>query len=269
MDFLRDIGIERLAATPVGLRNETMTPIAVLYIDAHVLVIDKPAGLAVHPGPRTPFSLESRLQEFTFGFRRLPQPVHRLDRDTSGCLVLARHPAAARRLGRLFADGVVGKTYLAVLAAVPAVREGRIDAPLRKISSAGAGWRVVVDPDGRSAATRYRTLAEIEHGRSLVAFAPETGRTHQIRVHAAHALSAIVGDPVYGDAGEPMLLHSARLVIPYSDARSPVTVSADLPPAWPLSARAAIAASETLWPQPEPAGSIAGPARSAGRLPSS
>ena len=122
-----------------------MTALPVLHIDAHMLVIDKPAGLAVHAGPKTPRSLEDRLGELAFGFRRLPQPAHRLDRDTSGCLVLARHPKAAKRLGRLFADGRVAKTYLAVLDGIPPAREGRIDAPLAKVSSAEAGWRIVVD----------------------------------------------------------------------------------------------------------------------------
>ena len=213
-----------------------MTALPVLHIDAHMLVIDKPAGLAVHPGPKTPHSLEERLGELTFGFHRLPQPAHRLDRDTSGCLVLARHPKAAKRLGQLFAEGRIAKTYLALLDGVPEV-DGRIEAPLAKISSAEAGWRMVVDPAGKPAATRWRLLAAHE-GQGLVVFFPETGRTHQIRVHAAHALAPIVGDPVYGDGNGPMRLHSAGLVIPYRE-EAPVSVEASLPADWPLWAREA------------------------------
>jgi tRNA pseudouridine32 synthase / 23S rRNA pseudouridine746 synthase len=213
-----------------------MTALPVLHIDAHMLVIDKPAGLAVHPGPKTPHSLEERLGELTFGFHRLPQPAHRLDRDTSGCLVLARHPKAAKRLGQLFAEGRIAKTYLALLDGVPEV-DGRIEAPLAKISSAEAGWRMVVDPAGKPAATRWRLLAAHE-GQGLVVFFPETGRTHQIRVHAAHALAPIVGDPVYGDDNGPMRLHSAGLVIPYRE-EAPVSVEAPLPADWPLWAREA------------------------------
>lgn len=213
--------------------------IPVLYIDAHVIVIDKPAGLAVHPGPRTPYSLEARLGELTFGFRRPPQPVHRLDRDTSGCLILARHPKAAKRLGQLFEAGQVGKTYLAILEVVPPRTNGRIDAPLAKFSSKEAGWRMIVDPAGRPAATRWRLLAAGD-GRALVEFTPETGRTHQIRVHAAHAMSPIVGDPVYGQGKEPMRLHSARIMIPYYDAKPPISAAADLPTDWPAFALAAL-----------------------------
>lgn len=213
-----------------------MTALPVLHIDAHMLVIDKPAGLAVHPGPKTPHSLEESLGELTFGFHRLPQPAHRLDRDTSGCLVLARHPKAAKRLGQLFAEGRIAKTYLALLDGVPE-GDGRIDAPLAKVSSAEAGWRMVVDPSGKPAATRWRLLAAHE-GQGLVVFFPETGRTHQIRVHAAHALAPIVGDPFYGDGNGPMRLHSAGLVIPYRE-EAPVSVEASLPADWPLWAREA------------------------------
>jgi tRNA pseudouridine32 synthase/23S rRNA pseudouridine746 synthase len=205
----------------------------VLYIDAHMIVIDKPAGLAVHPGPATLFSLENRLRELTFGFHRLPQPVHRLDRDTSGCLVLARHPKAARRLGLLFESGLVSKTYLAVLDGIPSAREGRIDAPLQKVSSREMGWRIVVDPKGKPAATSWRVLAD-DGERALVEFAPETGRTHQIRVHAAHALEPIAGDPVYGATSGPMRLHALRIVVGYVEGAPPVDVSAPLPEGWPI-----------------------------------
>lgn len=211
-------------------------PFPVLHVDAHMLVIDKPAGLAVHAGPKTPYSLENHLAELSLGFRRTPQPAHRLDRDTSGCLVLARHPKAAKRLGQLFAEGRVGKTYLALLSSVPTETEGRIDAPLAKISSREAGWRMVVDPAGKPAATRWRVLARHE-GQALVEFTPETGRTHQIRVHAAYALAPIAGDPVYGKGEGPMRLHSARLVIPYREDAPPVDVSAPLPADWPGWAR--------------------------------
>src|SRR3546814_6462079 len=85
----------------------------VLFIDAEALVLDKPAGLAVHPGPRTPHSLEDMLDALRFGFQRRPSPVHRLDRDTSGCLLLSRNPRAHRRLAAAFEAGEVGKTYWA------------------------------------------------------------------------------------------------------------------------------------------------------------
>ncbi len=207
--------------------------IPILHIDAHLLVIDKPAGLAVHPGPSTPRSLDDHLHALREGFVRNPQPVHRLDRDTSGCLVLARHPKALKKLTQMFSAGLVGKTYWAVVDGRPAEDTGRIDAPLFKISSAAEGWRMIVDPRGRASATRWRVL--VEHGgRWLVEFSPETGRTHQVRVHAAALGCPILGDPVYGDGNGPMRLHARGVVIPYRDDTPPVDVEADVPEGWPM-----------------------------------
>jgi tRNA pseudouridine32 synthase/23S rRNA pseudouridine746 synthase len=217
-------------------------PFTVLHIDARLIVIDKPAGLAVHPGPKTPHSLEARLGELMFGLKCPPQPAHRLDRDTSGCLVLGRHPRAVKRLGALFAAARVGKTYLAILDGVPNNVSGRIDLPLAKVSSKAAGWRMVVDPVGKPAATAWRVLAS-EAGHALVEFAPEAGRTHQIRVHAAHALAAITGDPVYGSSAGPMRLHCARLVVPYREDDPPIDVAAPLPEDWPRWAKEGVQAA--------------------------
>ena len=205
----------------------------ILHIDAHLLVIDKPAGLAVHPGPSTPRSLDDHLWSLREGFVRNPQPVHRLDRDTSGCLVLARHPKALKKLTQMFAAGLVGKTYWAVVDGAPEQPEGRIDAPLFKISSAEAGWRMIVDPRGRASATRWRVLAS-DSGRSLVEFSPETGRTHQVRVHAAALGCPILGDPVYGAGQGPMRLHARGVVIPYREDTPPVDVTAPTPEGWPV-----------------------------------
>jgi tRNA pseudouridine32 synthase/23S rRNA pseudouridine746 synthase len=199
----------------------------VLHIDAHLIVLDKPAGLAVHPGPATPRSLEDHLDELRFGFQRRPQPAHRLDRDTSGCLVLGRHPKALKRLGALFEANQVGKVYWAVLSSAPAVDAGTVDAPLHKISSKGEGWRVVVDPKGKPAQTDWQVI-DRQGGKALVEFRPRTGRTHQIRVHAAHLGHPIVGDPVYG-RGAGLLLHARAIKIPYRDEAAPITVTAPLP----------------------------------------
>ena len=118
----------------------------VLFIDGEAIVIDKPAGLAVHPGSRTPESLEDYLKHFRFGFKRAPLPVHRLDRDTSGCLLLARNPKAHKRFQRAFEAKKVAKTYLAVLDGIPAAGEaGEIDIPLGKVSTEAEGWRMVPD----------------------------------------------------------------------------------------------------------------------------
>jgi tRNA pseudouridine32 synthase / 23S rRNA pseudouridine746 synthase len=214
-------------------------PFALLHRDTHLVVIDKPAGLAVHPGPQTPASLEDFLPDLAFGNQRLPVIVHRLDRDTSGCLVIARHPKATRRLAQLFEAGRIEKRYWAILATLPAADNGTVDAPLLKISSAEAGWRIVIDRRGKAAVTHWQVL---DRAARLVEFRPETGRTHQLRVHAAALGCAIQGDPVYGSDGKaaaaatgPMRLHARALTIPYDDA-APLGVTAALPADWPSQA---------------------------------
>lgn len=202
----------------------------VLFIDAEAIVIDKPHGLPVDPPRDGSLSVENHLQSLTFGFKRWPMPVHRLDRDTSGCLLLSRNPKAHARLQQAFEAGLVEKTYLAVLGGVPTGAGGVIDLPLAKRSSAADGWRMIADAKGKPARTHWR-LIEVVGGRALVEFRPETGRTHQIRVHAASGLgAAVLGDPVYGRAGPGgMLLHAARLVVPRG-GKAEVRASAPLPP---------------------------------------
>ena len=201
----------------------------VLFIDGEAIVLDKPAGLAVHPGSRTPESLEDYLHHLRFGFRRLPLPVHRLDRDTSGCLLLARNPKALKAFQRAFEEKRVAKTYVAVLDGVPEAESGIVVMALGKISTAEEGWRMVDDPAGKAAVTHWR-VESVRDGRAIVLFEPETGRTHQIRVHAASGIGLpIAGDPVYGAGRGPMLLHalSLRLERP---GKPPVEATAPLPP---------------------------------------
>jgi tRNA pseudouridine32 synthase/23S rRNA pseudouridine746 synthase len=201
----------------------------VLYIDGEAIVIDKPAGLAVHPGARTRESLEDYLHHLRFGFKRLPLPVHRLDRDTSGCLLLARNPKAHKAFQRAFEEKLVEKTYVAVLDGVPAAESGTVDQALGKVSTAADGWRMVPDASGKHAVTHWR-VATVRDGRAVVVFSPETGRTHQIRVHAASGIGIpISGDPVYGAGRGPMLLHALSLKVGRS-AKPPVEASAPLPP---------------------------------------
>jgi len=203
----------------------------VLFIDGEALVIDKPAGLAVHPGARTPESLEDYLGALRFGFQRKPLPVHRLDRDTSGCLLLARNPKAHKRFQRAFEARQVKKTYVAVLDSVPAAEAGTVDLALDKISSAETGWRMVPDPAGRPAVTHWR-VAAVRDGRAVILFSPETGRTHQIRVHASDGIGIpIAGDPVYGRGKGPMLLHARSLRVVRGD-KPPVEATAPLPPSF-------------------------------------
>lgn len=205
-----------------------MQPDRILFLDGEAIVIDKPAGLPVDPPRDGGLSLQNHMGSLTFGFRRWPVAVHRLDRDTSGCLLLARNPKAAVRFGQAFEAGVVEKTYLAVLEGVPDADAGEIDLPLAKVSSREDGWRMVGSPNGKRAVTRWQVVARNE-GRALVAFAPATGRTHQLRVHAASGLGApIVGDPVYGRGGGAMLLHARSIRLPRGD-KPPVEATAPVP----------------------------------------
>lgn len=211
----------------------------ILFIDGEAIVIDKPEGLPVDTPRAGGDSVEARIDELRLGFKRPPVPMHRLDRDTSGCLLLARNPRARAHFQQAFEQGAVSKTYLAVLDGAVDGEEGLIDLPVAKISSARGGWRMVVEKSGKAAATRWRKIAEAD-GQSLVEFSPLSGRTHQIRVHAARGLgAAVVGDPVYSlpddaelggmvlpDSG--MLLHSWRLVVP-RDPKPPIDVTAPVP----------------------------------------
>ena len=209
----------------------------VLYRDGLILVIDKPAGIAVHPGPGGGSNLESGFEALRFGLPHPPALAHRLDRDTSGCLVLGRHPKALRRLGRLFAEGKIEKIYWAIVKGCPPQNEGRIETGLRKLSRS-TGWRMVVDPAGQHALTDYRVLG-VAAGRTWLELHPRTGRTHQIRVHCAALGCPVAGDPVYGEAqgAAPLLLHARAIMLPLYPAKPPISVIA-MPPTHMLAALA-------------------------------
>jgi len=201
----------------------------ILFIDAEAIVLDKPAGLPVDRPRDGATSLEDALESLRFGFQREPHAVHRLDRDTSGCLLLARNPKAHKRFAAAFEEGLADKTYLAVLDGVPETADGTVDLALGKRSTRAEGWRMVADSKGKPAVTDWRLLG-VEDGRALVEFRPRTGRTHQLRVHAAEGLGVpIVGDPVYGRGGEPMLLHAVRFMLPRV-SKPAIEAVAPLPP---------------------------------------
>ena len=207
-----------------------MTDLTILYEDAEALVIDKPAGLPLDRPRAGGMSLEERAYELRLGFARSPSPVHRLDQDTSGCLLMARHPRALKRYSAAFEARTVVKTYWGVVDGTLAEDRGTIELNLSKISSEAAGWRMIPARAGKAAVTHWRVLDR--HGAlTLVEFTPETGRTHQIRVHAASGLGhALLGDPVYGKklAGKRTMLHAARLVIP-RDGKPPIVAEAPMP----------------------------------------
>ncbi|QLC26196.1 RNA pseudouridine synthase [Parasphingopyxis algicola] len=205
-----------------------MTAGGILFIDGEAIVIDKPAGLPVTRPKRGGDCVEDRLGALRMGFARPPMIVHRLDQDTSGCLLLARNPKALKRFNRAFAEGRVSKTYWAVLDGELEAESGTVDLSLAKRSTRERGWWMAVDRRGKPARTHWSVL-KAEGGRTLVEFRPETGRTHQLRVHARDGLGApIFGDPVYGDGGARMLLHARTLSVP-RDGKPDIVAEAPLP----------------------------------------
>lgn len=190
----------------------------VLHEDAEVLILDKPAGLAVHRGPRGGPSLEDWLPALRGGKRHLPQPAHRLDAETAGCLALGRTKPALAALGRLFAAGQAEKTYWAVLRGELADDQGEVSAPLAKTSTRAEGWRMMVRPDGQPARSLWRVIGRAP-GLTAVELVPRTGRTHQLRVHMAHLGAPILGDARYGGGEGALHLLARRLVLPLEPVR--------------------------------------------------
>ena len=171
----RPIDVPELTAEEIQAR--------VLHRDGLMLVIDKPAGLPVHRGPKGGANLEASFDALRFGLPRPPVLAHRLDKDTSGCLVLGRHRKATASLGLLFKHGKISKTYWAVVEGGPAEDEGTIDMPLGRLN-AERGWWQKPDPDGQKAVTNWKVLGRGD-GLAWLALEPVTGRTHQLRVHSA------------------------------------------------------------------------------------
>ncbi len=202
----------------------------ILFEDSEALVIDKPAGLPVERPRAGGECLEDYLDSLKLGFKRRPVAVHRLDQDTSGCLLLARNAKALKRFSAAFEKRLVEKRYLGIVDGLLTDEEGTISLSLSKVSSREKGWRMIPARQGKPAVTHWRKIAEA-NGKTLVEFRPETGRTHQIRVHAASGLALpLLGDPVYGDgtSADRTMLHAAGLTVP-RDGKPAITASSPTP----------------------------------------
>jgi RluA family pseudouridine synthase len=204
------------AAFSVG--GAMLAGLAILHEDPEVLILDKPAGLPVHRGPRGGASLEDALPALQGRKRHLPQPAHRLDADTAGCLALGRTKPALAALGELFATGRAEKTYWAVLRGELHSEHGEVDAPLAKTSTRAEGWRMEVRADGQPARTLWRVMGRAP-GLTAVELSPRTGRTHQLRVHMAHLGAPMLGDARYGGGPGALHLLARRLVLPLEPVR--------------------------------------------------
>ncbi|MEL6485762.1 MAG: RNA pseudouridine synthase [Pseudomonadota bacterium] len=195
-----------------------MTP-EIVFEDGEALVINKPSGLPIDRPRKGGECLEDHLESLKLGFQRAPMPVHRLDTDTSGCLLLARNPKALKRFNKAFEDRLVTKTYLAILAGHPEGESGTIRLKLAKISSEAKGWRMIAAKKGKEAVSHW-DLLKAQGPNALIRFSPETGRTHQLRIHALKGLGApLLGDPIYGSEQQRgkgaarTMLHASGLIV--------------------------------------------------------
>ena len=231
--------------------DERMMQNSVLYKDAQIIVVNKPFGLPVQGGNKIAKSLDDLLDALTFDAEERPRLTHRLDRDTSGCLVLARTAKAAATLMKLFSGRRMEKTYWALVNNLPDPLKGTIDLPLiKKDNPRASGWPnngpegrdyeiMQVDEEGQKAITDYRVIDHLSRKFALVELNPLTGRTHQLRVHMQAIGCPIVGDHKYGGATSDaesigvknvLHLHARKIVIPSLTGGRPVEVSAPLPP---------------------------------------
>ena len=209
----------------------------VLHMDAHAIIINKPPGLATQGGTKQPTSVDDMLDALQFDAPSRPRLVHRLDKDTSGVLLLARSAKAAAFFSKQFAGREAEKSYWALTVGVPKIPAGTIDAPIGKQPGTG-GEKMQVDTEaGLKAKTRYRVIERAAGRAAWVEFLPLTGRTHQIRVHAAAIGHSLVGDGKYGGKesyltggiSRKLHLHSRRLQIALPDGGT-LDVKAELPP---------------------------------------
>lgn len=207
----------------------------VLYKDKLIIVINKPPAIPVHPGPRGYESLEDHFDALKFELPEPPSLAHRLDRDTSGCLILGRQKKALRRLGKLFEAGAIKKIYWAIAHGAPKEDAGIIDGFLEKVKTP-KGWYMKVCNEkvgAQRAVTEWKVMKRVNDW-SWLECTPKTGRTHQIRVHCQSLGCPIIGDWVYGpQAGTdslPLLhLHARTVEIPLYEGQAPIRVEAPVP----------------------------------------
>jgi 23S rRNA pseudouridine955/2504/2580 synthase len=219
---------ERPAPGALSSKEEAFVRDLVIYRDDDVIVLNKPVGLAVQGGSKVGRHLDGLLAGLKFDAEAKPKLVHRLDRDTSGCLVLARHPRAAAALGEAFRDRDSEKVYWAIVVGAPRPKAGELRSWMRKARGAHEAdqemmQRAVQSDEGAvHAITQYEVLSEAAGRASWVALRPVTGRTHQLRFHMSEMGYAIAGDrkytcdrPTPNDLQQSLLLHARAIRLPH------------------------------------------------------
>ncbi len=219
-----------VAVKTIDAKDSAFIKTLVLYDDEDIVVINKPAGLAVQGGSNITRHVDGMLDGLVGGNGVRPRLVHRLDKDTSGLLLLARSAESARRLSAAFAGRDVEKIYNAICAPGPARDKGRVDAPLAKGMAGPDLEKMMTDDEvGKSAITDYVVLGR-GPGAALVQFTPLTGRMHQIRVHAAEIGAPLWGDAKYGGAGKGRFyLHAKTLTLTHPKTGRDMVLEAPLP----------------------------------------
>lgn len=229
-----------VAESSVSERDAAEIQRMVIHRDDHVIVLNKPPGLAVQGGSGTEKHIDGMLDALRFGFEQRPRLVHRLDKDTSGLLLIARTGQAAKRLAESFRDRETEKLYWAIVVGVPPKKEGAINLPLAKRPGAFDRELMQVDEEnGQKALTHFRVIDSASRRAAMLALWPRTGRTHQLRVHCAAIGCPILGDRKYG--GEEALLsavadsrrlhlHARRLSLPHPSGKGELKAEAEPPP---------------------------------------
>jgi 23S rRNA pseudouridine955/2504/2580 synthase len=227
----------KLAAAPLPPRDAALLRDLVIHQDEDAIVLNKPSGLAVQGGSGTTRHIDGMLDALRFGATERPRLVHRLDKDTSGVLLIARSAAAAAFFTRAFRDKTTRKIYWAIVVGLPRLRRGKIDLALAKGGGSGRE-RVHADADGKDAITYYTVVDSAGDRASWLALLPLTGRTHQLRAHCAALGTPVLGDGKYGGAAAHLAggaaahrlhLHARALDIPHP-AGGTLSVTAPLPP---------------------------------------
>ncbi|NKD54960.1 MULTISPECIES: RluA family pseudouridine synthase [unclassified Haematospirillum] len=228
----------RSAAPAIRPDDEVMILESILYRDDDVLVLNKPPGLAVQGGTNTKVHVDALLDVLRFDSRERPRLVHRLDKDTSGILVLARSARSASALASSFRSRAARKIYWALVVGYPNPSRGSIRAPVAKVPVAGVEKMEVNVEEGQAARTEFAVLDKAGRCVTWLHLEPLTGRTHQLRVHCAYLGTPILGDGKYGGAeahiqGEgisrKLHLHARALRIPHPSGRGELTIQAPLP----------------------------------------